>query len=131
MTTLTPRRAVPVPRPRSLGHTGGLRITGGPWAERIADAVETHVGMPPDDVLHGFRLQAGLPTSGSPMDGWSAVTSQATFGQWVSWTARACAIDPPAPARPGCRSVDLVPLSEIPERRPYRVYVDLDAPRVV
>jgi DUF1680 family protein len=71
-----------------LGYTGGVRITGGPFAERMADAAEVYLGMSPDDVLHGFRQAAGLPHPGRPMTGWSARTSEPTFGQWVSGLAR-------------------------------------------
>ena len=39
-----------------------MRITSGPLAERMADAAETYLGMAPDDVLHGFRLEAGMYT---------------------------------------------------------------------
>ncbi|ACQ78328.1 protein of unknown function DUF1680 [Beutenbergia cavernae DSM 12333] len=73
---------------RPLGYTGRVRITDGPLADRIADAAETYLGMSPDDVVHGFRLQAGLPAPGNPMTGWSSRTSQPTFGQWVSGLAR-------------------------------------------
>lgn len=80
--------SVPTPKLTPLGYTGRVRVTGGPFAERMANAVETYLGMSPDDVLHGFRREAGLPHPGRPMTGWSADTSQATFGQWVSGLAR-------------------------------------------
>ncbi|SEE80247.1 beta-L-arabinofuranosidase domain-containing protein [Ruania alba] len=75
------------PRLRSLGYTGQVQLHGD-LGDRIADAAETYLGMPPEDVLHGFRQQAGLPAPGEPMTGWSRVTTQPTFGQWVSGLAR-------------------------------------------
>ncbi len=81
-------RAVPTPVLRSLGYTGRVRITGGPLAERMSDALETYLGLAPDDVLHGFRERAGLPAPGRAMTGWSSRTTESTFGQWVSGLAR-------------------------------------------
>ncbi|WP_154795851.1 beta-L-arabinofuranosidase domain-containing protein [Occultella kanbiaonis] len=73
---------------RPLGHTGRVRIESGPLAERIADAADTYLAMDPDDVLHGFRTAAGRAAPGAPLTGWSTVTSEPTFGQWVSGLAR-------------------------------------------
>ncbi|TDE89188.1 hypothetical protein EXU48_20900 [Occultella glacieicola] len=91
---------------RSLGHEGRVRIDGGPLAERIADATATYLAMEPDDVLHGFRVAAGLVSPGTPMTGWSSVTSEPTFGQWVSGLARLGATTGNRAARE--RAVELV-----------------------
>jgi len=87
VTAPTQRRSAVEPVLRSLGYEGRVRLQG-PLGERIDDAVATYLGMPPDDVLHGFRVQAGVPSSGHPMTGWSSTTTQPTFGQWVSGLAR-------------------------------------------
>jgi hypothetical protein len=81
-------RTVPAPVFRRLGYTGGVRITGGTLAERIEDALDTYLGLSPDDILHGFREQAGMPAPGKAMTGWSRVTTEATFGQWISGLTR-------------------------------------------
>ncbi len=81
-------RTAATPRLRPLGRSGSVRITGGPLAERVQDALETYLSLPVDDVLHGFRRQAGLPAPGRPMTGWASTTSESTFGQWVSGLAR-------------------------------------------
>lgn len=85
--TPPPSRAAVEPVLRSLGYEGRVRLSGA-LGERVADAVETYLGMPPEDVLHGFRTQAGLASPGQAMTGWSSVTTQPTFGQWVSGLAR-------------------------------------------
>lgn len=72
---------------RTLGYEGRVRLEGA-LGDRVSDAVETYLGMAPEDVLHGFRTQAGLTSPGKPMTGWSSTTSQPTFGQWVSGLAR-------------------------------------------
>ena len=84
----TDRREAPDPVLRRLGHTGQVRLRPGPFADRIANAVDTYLGLDPDDVLHGFRRQAGMDAPGTGLGGWSSVTSEATFGQWVSGLAR-------------------------------------------
>jgi DUF1680 family protein len=81
-------RSLPVPVLRPLGYTGNVRITSGPLAERIDDAVETYLGVEPDDILHGFRLAADQDAPGKPMTGWSSKTTSPTFGQWMSGLAR-------------------------------------------
>ncbi|UFU03130.1 glycoside hydrolase family 127 protein [Ruania suaedae] len=80
-------RAAVQPVLDSLGYAGRVHLTGA-LGERIADAAQTYLGMAPEDVLHGFRQQAGLPAPGRPMTGWSRTTTQPTFGQWVSGLAR-------------------------------------------
>jgi hypothetical protein len=71
-----------------LGFTGGVRLSAGRMADRLADAAETYSGMSIDSVLKGFRERAGLPAPGTALGGWSRETSEPTFGQWVSGLAR-------------------------------------------
>ena len=73
---------------RELGFTGGVRLTTGRLARRLADAAETYGRMPVDSVLKGFRERAGRPAPGTGLGGWSRDTSEPTFGQWVSGLAR-------------------------------------------
>ncbi|MDR1185887.1 MAG: glycoside hydrolase family 127 protein [Bifidobacteriaceae bacterium] len=72
---------------RGVGYTGQVELLGR-LGRRVADAASTYGSLSDDDVLHGFRKQAGLRAPGSPMTGWAAETSQMTFGQWVSGLAR-------------------------------------------
>lgn len=76
---------------RPLGYSGGVRLSG-PLAERLDQAVATYTSVPVANVLKGFRRQAGLPAPGEDLTGWSAGTTEATFGQWVSGFARLGAV---------------------------------------
>lgn len=75
------------PRLRELGYTGRVRLRG-PLAERVADAATTYGDLAVDDILKGFRREAGLPAPGADMAGWASRTTEATFGQWVKGLAR-------------------------------------------
>ncbi|MDL4821812.1 beta-L-arabinofuranosidase domain-containing protein [Actinomadura opuntiae] len=90
---------------RELGYTGQVRLRG-PLAERVADAAATYGGLAIDDVLKGFRREAGLPAPGADMAGWASRTTEATFGQWASGLARlGAALDDDSLRQ---RAVDLV-----------------------
>lgn len=78
-------------RLRGLGYSGAVQLDGR-LGERLADAAETYGGLAEDDVLKGFRREAGLPAPGHDMGGWASETSQMTFGQWVSGLARLSAV---------------------------------------
>ena len=41
-----------------------------------------------DDLVHGFRAEAGLPAPGKGLDGWCRKDSSVVFGQWLSGMAR-------------------------------------------
>lgn len=87
----TPLRATTAPRVegelRSVGYSGKVRLNGR-LGERVADAAQTYSSLSNDDILHGFRLQAGKPAPGSPMRGWASESTHMTFGQWVSGLVR-------------------------------------------
>ena len=38
-----------------------------------------------DDILCGFRKDAGLPAPGKTLGGWCARDSSTVFGQWLSY----------------------------------------------
>jgi len=80
------------PRLRELGYSGRVRLTGGPLAERFDEAAATLMALSPDDILHGFREAAGMPSSGQHLSGWAAPFSHDTLGQWASALARLTAI---------------------------------------
>ena len=73
---------------RELGYSGAVELTGGPLADRLANAAETYGGLSMDSILKGFRQRAGLASPGAGLGGWSRETTEATFGQWVSGLAR-------------------------------------------
>jgi DUF1680 family protein len=100
------RRNAPPAKLKALGLQGAVTLHDGPFADRVANAQETYLAIPADDILHGFRVEADLPSTGKPMTGWASQTSAATFGQWVSGMARlAAATDNPDLAQ---RAVDLL-----------------------
>lgn len=76
---------------KSLGYTGGVRLKGR-FEARVADAAETYMSLPVDDVLKGFRRRAGLPAPGNDLSGWAAESTESTFGQWLSGLARLSAV---------------------------------------
>jgi hypothetical protein len=44
--------------------------------------------VPNDDILKGFRREAGLPAPGNDMRGWCSKTSAVIFGQLLSGMSR-------------------------------------------
>lgn len=85
------RSAAGLDRLSGVGYTGRVRLRGA-LGERLEGAAEFYAGLPVDDVLHGFRVRAGLPSRGHPLGGWARETSEMTFGQWVSGLARMSAV---------------------------------------
>ena len=70
----------------------GVRLRPGPWQRQYASAREFYAALPDEDILHGYRVQAGLATPGKPLGGWCGTNSDTVFGQWLSGMSRmACA----------------------------------------
>ncbi len=70
---------------------GEVTLTGGPLGEQAQLARNFYLALPEDDLLHGFRKRAGLPTPGKPMGGWydpDGFAGAHCFGQWISALAR-------------------------------------------
>ena len=76
---------------RSLGYSGRVRLLGR-FGDRLARAEELYAGLPTDDVLHGFRVRAGMPSTSRGLGGWASETSEMTLGQWVSGLCRMSAV---------------------------------------
>ncbi len=55
---------------RELGYSGAVELTGGPLADRLANAAETYGGLSMDSILKGFRQRAGLASPGAGLGGW-------------------------------------------------------------
>ncbi len=66
----------------------GVTLLPGPFQEQMTRAREVYFGVPNDDILKGFRREAGLPAPGNDMRGWCAKTSAVIFGQLLSGMAR-------------------------------------------
>ena len=76
---------------RSLGYSGRVRLLGR-FGDRLTRAEELYAGLPTDDVLHGFRVRAGMPSTSRGLGGWASETSEMTLGQWVSGLCRMSAV---------------------------------------
>ena len=83
--TNTPAAVTPI---RHTFDYDGITLLPSRFQEQVARAREVYYGLPNDDVLHGFRQQAGLPAPGNGMRGWCARTSAVIFGQLLSGMAR-------------------------------------------
>lgn len=66
----------------------GVRLLPGRMLAQVENARAMYGAISNDDILHGFRRNAGLPAPGSGMRGWCASTSAVIFGQLLSGMAR-------------------------------------------
>lgn len=55
---------------------------------QVEGARAVYGGIDDDDILKGFRMQAGLPAPGNGMKGWCETTSSVIFGQLISGMVR-------------------------------------------
>src|SRR5215469_2345948 len=66
----------------------GVKLGNSRWRRQIQEARDFYLGLPPDDILHGFRSAAGLPAPGESLGGWARASTGGIFGQWLSGMAR-------------------------------------------
>lgn len=66
----------------------GVTLLPSHFQEQMLRAREVYFGVPNDDILKGFRREAGLPAPGNDMRGWCKKTSAVIFGQLLSGMAR-------------------------------------------
>ncbi|HWG58029.1 MAG TPA: beta-L-arabinofuranosidase domain-containing protein [Candidatus Acidoferrales bacterium] len=66
----------------------GVTLRPSRWLDQVNYARQYYLGISNDDILQGFRAEAGLPAPGKPLGGWCAKDSQTVFGQWLSGMAR-------------------------------------------
>jgi uncharacterized protein len=66
----------------------GVRLLPSQWQKQYFQTRDTYLAISDDDILHGYRLAAGLPAPGKPLGGWCRQTSDTVFGQWLSGMAR-------------------------------------------
>lgn len=66
----------------------GNRLKDSRWEEQYEQGRDFYFNVNNDDILHGYRLAAGMPAPGKPLGGWCAKNSNPVFGQWLSGMAR-------------------------------------------
>ncbi len=66
----------------------GVRLLPGKFQEQVRQARDVYYAIPNDDILKGFRREAGLPAPGTDMGGWASRTCRGIFGQLLSGMAR-------------------------------------------
>ncbi len=71
----------------------GVKLRPSRWQRQYADARDFYLSLSNDDILHGFRAEAGLPAPGKPLGGWQNKNSYETFGQWLMAMARASKVN--------------------------------------
>jgi uncharacterized protein len=93
--TLPPAAGAPRAKPREATRVRiqafdyqGVTLRDSRWKAEVEQARAFYLNLPNDDILHGFRLEAGLPAPGNPLSGWARRDCQGVFGQWLSGMAR-------------------------------------------
>ncbi len=66
----------------------GVRLHPSRWQQQFQAMRDFYLGIPDDDILHGYRAAAGLPAPGKALGGWCRINSNTVFGQWLSGMAR-------------------------------------------
>ncbi len=86
---MKPAPAAPTIRLHPFDYQG-VRLLDSRWLHQAEAGRDYYFGLTNDDILHGFRAEAGLPAPGiHPVRGWGiGPTAGAIFGQWLSGMAR-------------------------------------------
>ena len=66
----------------------GVRLLPSRFRDQYQATRDFYLALPDNDLVHGFRVQAGLPAPGNNLDGWCRTTTEGVFGQWLSGMAR-------------------------------------------
>src|SRR5262245_14121027 len=66
----------------------GVRLRESRWQKQFQAARDFWLGLPEDDILHGYRQAAGLPAPGKALGGWCRTNSNTVLGQWLSGMSR-------------------------------------------
>ncbi len=66
----------------------GVRLLDSLWQKQFQAARDYYLSVSDDDILCGFRKDAGLPAPGKTLGGWCARDSSTVFGQWLSGMSR-------------------------------------------
>jgi DUF1680 family protein len=67
---------------------GGVSLLDGMFKNQYTQTRDYYLNISNDDILKGFREQAGLPAPGKHMGGWCSKSSAVVFGQLLSGMAR-------------------------------------------
>src|ERR671933_820168 len=81
------RTVLPQPLLQPFNYDG-VRLLDGHFQQQVVQAQLFYQNIPDDDILRGFRQQAGLPAPGQVMGDWCAKDTEVVFGQWLSGLAR-------------------------------------------
>jgi hypothetical protein len=82
------RTRVKTPYALETFNYSGVRLLPGMFAQQLERTRELYFDLSSDDILKGFRVQAGMPAPGRGLSGWCSETSAVVFGQWLSGMAR-------------------------------------------
>jgi DUF1680 family protein len=66
----------------------GVKLLPSRWQRQYEGARNFYLSIPADDILHGFRAEAGLAAPGKALGGWAQKDTGGIFGQWISGMAR-------------------------------------------
>src|SRR5579862_9892027 len=66
----------------------GVRLLQSRWGDQFQHGRDFYLNVSNDDILQGFRSEAGLACPGKPLGGWCDKDSSTVFGQWLSGMAR-------------------------------------------
>lgn len=77
----------------------GVKLRPGPWERQYARTRDFYFDVSNDDILHGFRADAGLPAPGQPLGGWCDHESYQVFGHWLMAMSRASRVNADAALR--------------------------------
>jgi uncharacterized protein len=66
----------------------GVRLLDSRWMRQIKENRDYYLGLANDDILKGFRQDAGLSAPGTTLGGWCERNTSPIFGQWLSGLAR-------------------------------------------
>jgi hypothetical protein len=66
----------------------GVTLSPGFFRHQYDETRNFFLDLSNDDILKGYRANAGLPAPGADMGGWAQYDTSTTFGQWLSGMAR-------------------------------------------
>jgi DUF1680 family protein len=71
----------------------GVTLRPSLWQRQFARTRDFYFNISNDDILHGFRADAGLPAPGQPQGGWCEHDSYQVFGHWLMAMSRASRVN--------------------------------------
>jgi DUF1680 family protein len=71
----------------------GVKLRPSRWQRQYARTRDFYFHISNDDILHGFRADAGLAAPGQPLGGWCGEDSYQVFGHWLMAMSRASRVN--------------------------------------